>query len=333
MRKLTEQISAARVSRSTWPHLTGLHLADPSFGKPGKIDCIIDAELYGQLLTGNMRRGNSGEPIAQETAFGWILSGPADAIAENHFSQRAIRAHHAVVHSDLHEVLQAFWKVEEPPSQALKSPEDQQCKQHFASTFQRNEEGRFVVRLPLKTRNSELGDSRSIAVARWMRAESRLVHDELQAAMYHGFLREYETLEHMELVPNDDLKSTRKYYMPHHGVFKRSHDTAEVKIRVVFNASQASTNGRSLNDELLTGPKLQEDLWIVITRWRFFRFVFTTDVKMFRQILVSREDTNLQLIVWRETPKDELRTYRLLTVTYGTAAAPLLANRVLLELS
>ena len=108
----------------------------------------------------------------------------------------------------------------------------------------------------------------------------------------------------------------------------------KVKIRVVFNASQASTNGRSLNDELLTGPKLQEDLWIVLTRWRFFRFVFTTDVvKMFRQILVSREDTNLQLIVWRETLKDELRTYRLLTVTYGTAAAPFLANRVPLELA
>ena len=163
---------------------------------------------------------------------------------------------------------------------------------------------------------------------------TRLERDQLQANLYHNFLRQYRILGHMEPVADKELTTSRKYFMPHHCVIKRLGDSTELKIRVVFNASQNSSNDKSLNDELLTGPKLQEDLWIVLTRWRFFKFVFTTDiVKVFRQILVDREDANLQLIAWRETPKEEIQIYRFFTVTYGTAAAPFLANRVLIELA
>ncbi|XP_076660972.1 uncharacterized protein LOC143364583, partial [Halictus rubicundus] len=70
-------------------------------------------------------------------------------------------------------------------------------------------------------------------------------------------------------------------YIPHHAVWKEI--DGKKKIRVVFNASAASIAGRSLNDELLPGPKLQSDLWAIITPWRLFRVAFSTDiVKMFR---------------------------------------------------
>jgi len=54
---------------------------------------------------------------------------------------------------------------------------------------------------------------------------------------------------------------------------------------------------------------------------------------MFRQIQVHKEDTDLQRILWRENPSDEVREYRLLTVTYGTTSAPYLAIRTLLQLA
>jgi len=64
-----------------------------------------------------------------------------------------------------------------------------------------------------------------------------------------------------------------------------------------------------------------------------FRFAFSTDiVKMFRQIQVHKEDTDLQRILWCENPTD-VREYRLLTVTYGTTLAPYLAIRALLQLA
>lgn len=106
------------------------------------------------------------------------------------------------------------------------------------------------------------------------------------------------------------------------------------KVRVVFSASRPSSNYSSLNDHLLVGPKLHIDLIALIIRWRSHRFVYSTDIeKMFRQIRVHSTDRDFQRIFWRPDPTAELATYRLLTVTYGTASAPFLANRVLKQLA
>ena len=54
---------------------------------------------------------------------------------------------------------------------------------------------------------------------------------------------------------------------------------------------------------------------------------------MFRQILIDPEDSNWQRILWRGSPSEEVREFRLLTVTYGTTSASFLALRVLKQLS
>ena len=54
---------------------------------------------------------------------------------------------------------------------------------------------------------------------------------------------------------------------------------------------------------------------------------------MFRQIPVDRQDADFQRIIWRESPDQDIQSYRLLTVTYGTTSAPFLAVRVLLQLA
>jgi hypothetical protein len=54
---------------------------------------------------------------------------------------------------------------------------------------------------------------------------------------------------------------------------------------------------------------------------------------MYRQILVDEEQCNLQQILWRSSPDEEIQAYSLKTVTYGTASAPYLATRVLNQLA
>ncbi|XP_018377646.1 PREDICTED: uncharacterized protein LOC108770508 [Trachymyrmex cornetzi] len=54
---------------------------------------------------------------------------------------------------------------------------------------------------------------------------------------------------------------------------------------------------------------------------------------MYRQVLVDPAQTSLQKILWRNNPEDEVGTYELLTITYGTSAALFLATRCLIHLA
>ena len=53
---------------------------------------------------------------------------------------------------------------------------------------------------------------------------------------------------------------------------------------------------------------------------------------MYQQILVDSRDIDYQCIVWQSNPDEPITDYRLLTVTYGTAATPYLTLRVLDQL-
>ena len=136
----------------------------------------------------------------------------------------------------------------------------------------------------------------------------------------------------MEPVQEGSGSASPLYYLSHHAVWKGEGEKR--KIRVVFNASSTTSSGLSLNDLLSPGPKLQASLWSMLTRWRLFQFAFSTDiVKMFRQILVHSADRDWQCILWRTDPSLTLSSFRLNTVTYGTASAPFLALRVLRQLA
>ncbi|XP_038116813.1 uncharacterized protein LOC119769011 [Culex quinquefasciatus] len=52
---------------------------------------------------------------------------------------------------------------------------------------------------------------------------------------------------------------------------------------------------------------------------------------MYRQVRVHPSDTPYQRIFWRKDPNERLRVLELNTVTYGTASAPFLATRCLVE--
>jgi hypothetical protein len=115
-------------------------------------------------------------------------------------------------------------------------------------------------------------------------------------------------------------------------VFKK--DSTTTKLRVVFDGSCHTTNGKSLNDNLFSGPALQQELFSILARFRTHQYVLTADIaKMYRQILVDCDDRNYQLIVWRKRPDLPIETFRLKTVTYGLACSPYLAIRCLHEVA
>ncbi|XP_021955592.1 uncharacterized protein LOC110851951 [Folsomia candida] len=96
--------------------------------------------------------------------------------------------------------------------------------------------------------------------------------------------------------------------------------------------ARSPSSGVSLNDGLMVGPNIQDSLVDILSRFRLHKIAFTADIKkMYRQIRVTPEDSNLQRILWRDDPSKPVKHYNLQTVTYGTASAPYLATRVLEE--
>ncbi|XP_065224372.1 uncharacterized protein LOC135848399 [Planococcus citri] len=148
--------------------------------------------------------------------------------------------------------------------------------------------------------------------------------------MYTNCLEEYITLDHMKEVKITPEQNA--YYIPHHAVFKE--DSTTTKLRTVFDASMKASNQKSLNDILMVGPVVQSELIAILLRFRTYKYVFTADItKMYRQIRVIPEHTCFQLILWRKSPHEPIKTYALQTVTFGVTSSPYLATRCLKKLA
>ncbi|XP_044594851.1 uncharacterized protein LOC123272215 [Cotesia glomerata] len=325
---LTAQLSATLIVDADVAQFSDLTLADPAFASPGPIDVIIGANYYGQVITGEIIRCEAPGLLAKNTIFGWIILGPVQANLTT-----PPRAHHAVSNQhdqDLQDLLSRFWLQEEVMSNHSRSlsPDEEACEAHFKDTHSRDSSGRYIVRLPLISSPSQLGDSYTAARRCLQHLMRRLDHDTRLKTLYMQFMKEYQDLNHMQ--PAVLQSSATQYFLPHHGVLKEDNNSS--KIRVVFNGSKPTSSGLSLNDIMHTGPKLQVNIFDVLITSRKHRFIFITDVtKMYRQIRVHEDDQDLQQILWFDK-QGNIIPFRLTTVTYGTKAAPYLAVRALLQL-
>lgn len=313
-------------------YMKQLVLADPDFGKRREIDIILGADVFGEILLQGMLKEGPGKPLAQETEFGWILSGRTNASFTNKLEKVTL-----VTNVEVDETVKKFWEIEEVADEEKQlSTEEQRCEDHFVKTHERNESGRYVVRLPFKENAEPLGRSRNIAVATLLQMEKKFERDPKLKEEYVKCLNEYLDLGHMvEAVGREEDRIENGHgccYLPHHAVVKR--DRITTKVRVVFDASRKTTSKASLNNVLMVGPTIQDDLFNILVRWRQHRVVFNADAeKMYRQVLIHKEDADFQRIVWRRDKMEPIKDYCLNTVTFGVASAPFMAVRVLKQLA
>ncbi|XP_058456411.1 uncharacterized protein LOC131433822 [Malaya genurostris] len=312
----------------SWPLPTSIELADPKFFKKNHIDILIGADIFWDLIKPNKLKLAPNLPTLTETEFGWIVGGSFPA-PERKF-QRTLCT--VIENENLSDILNKFWKIEGLADlQQDTTASDKECVEFFKRTFRRDDDGRFHVRLPFNERKSEIGESKNAAIRRFLNLERKLNSDPTLKQQYVRFIREYQQLGHMlEIDPTNDDDSG--FYLPHHCVLKPSSTTT--KLRVVFDGSAKSSSGISINDALLPGPIVQNDLVAILLNFRCFRYVVTADVlKMFRQVGIQYPDRKFQRIVWRENSNQPLKLFELQTVTYGLTSSPFLATMALKQLA
>ncbi|XP_062540898.1 uncharacterized protein LOC134208945 [Armigeres subalbatus] len=285
-------------------------------------------ELYYEFLLDGFRKLGPEEPVLQNTVFGWVAAGKVGF--HHHAGQPKVA--HVCSMEKVEDTISRFWELESCWSPCTQSPDETFCEEHFVANTFRDESGRFVVTLPKRTDVlSQLGRSKNIAVNRFHALERRLDANPNLKQAYTAFITEYLQLNHMREI-NDVNDSFPSYYLPHNGVEKA--DSTTTKLRVVFDASCRTDSGVSLNQALLVGPVVQDDLYAISLRFRMRQYAIVADAeKMYRQIRVHPTDFLLQRILWRNSSREQLKTFELTTVIYGTASAPYLATRCLLELS
>lgn len=327
--KITQSLPVFSFSRKDITFSNDIVLADPNFNISQDIDLLLGVGLFYKILL--MEQVNfPNMPTLQNTVLGWVIGGEINLTKCRKSTVSCL----SVNNSELENMLCKFWEVEECNEIRSLTQNENFCENHFIENFKRDLlTGRFVVKFPFKDNVKNLGNNKGTSLNRFYSLERRLNQNKDLKKNYSEFMAEYISLGHMVKVNNFNLTSnlTDGYYLPHHAVIKETSLTS--KIRVVFDASNKSNTGLSLNDVQYVGPTIQHDLWSIILRFRCYRYVLNADIsKMYRQILIDPDETKYQRIFWRINIEDNVDCYELKTVTYGTTSAPFLAVRCLHQL-
>lgn len=309
-----------------------VQLADPEFNQNGSIDLLLGAETFWTLLSNDRIKLSAPNLYLSRTLLGWVVGG---SFTEN---RKSLVSCNVIVQrkrtNDLNELLERFWEQENvTPTQNNWSSEEIECEEHFLNTYQRdNHTGRFIVKLPFKNNKINIGNSSQNAAKRFISLERRFRKDsnfketycnEIANLINNGYLKEVAITE--------DIDTGDNFYLPHSGVFKR--DSENPKIRIVYDGSAKSSNGVSLNENLLTGPNLQNDAFGILVRFRTYQVIISCDMeKMFLQIKIDSEDTKFQRIYWRFNENEPLKVYQLTRLVFGLTNSPYTAMRCVNQL-
>ncbi|XP_030039919.2 uncharacterized protein LOC115455415 [Manduca sexta] len=164
-------------------------------------------------------------------------------------------------------------------------------------------------------------DSYTAAVRRFRGIENKMEKDS-------GFAYRYrERIQHLlengfARVLEDSAPTPRTWYLPHFGVDNPN----KKKLRLVFDAA-AKVKGSCLNDYLLTGPDLLSSLFGIMLRFRENKVAVTGDIKdMFLRIKIHDEDQDAFRFIWRNSPKENIKTYVMTSLIFGANFSPFIAQ-------
>lgn len=320
--QITSLLPSVEVDTTKIDLPSNITLADPNFFRPSEIHILLGADVFWDIVESNQIKTGRNKPTLQSSKLGWLVAGPTGS---THLSNN-IKCNFS---QEIRESLAKFWEIEEISSRSnVLSKCEELCESHFIQTTRRLPNGRFSVMIPLSEKPEDaLGESYAIAKRRFLNLERKLSKSPDVKRDYAKFIHEYASLGHLTEIQNPKFG----YYLPHHSVIREQSEST--KLRVVFDASCKTSSGKSFNDIQLVGPVVQDDLLSILLRFRQNTYVVTGDIeKMYRQILVDESQRHLQLILWRDDENQALKTLQLNTVTYGTASAPFLSTRCLVQL-
>ncbi|XP_075210202.1 uncharacterized protein LOC142317526 [Lycorma delicatula] len=181
---------------------------------------MIESELYLHLMKKGQIKKTENFPVIQETTLGWIVAGRLPSTDEN---ENPPKITSLFINSELNiqKQLKQFWELEEIKT-TPRTKEERMCEQHFLENLKRNQDGRFIVRLPRRQNHTPLGDSFDNAHRRFLLLERKLNNTNLKED-YSNFMKEYLELDHMQVIKQptrkDALTCNDAFERPYHTIY------------------------------------------------------------------------------------------------------------------
>ena len=295
------------------------------FDKRVNIDILIGLDCYWSCMKPGFVK--SGNLVAQETLFGWVLSGLSPQISSQNLSvsnvSSTLLSFNDVSQADLHK----FWDLESIGiSDCNKQVVDPVLIDFNTSVIFSN--GRYEVSLPWKNgKKCHLQSNMLSAKKRLDNLTRKLNKDPQLEEGYFEYFNDLESksmIEEVKIGENDEFPV---FYLPHRPVVRS--DSLTTKIRPVFDASAAGPNCISLNDCLSAGPNLLPDLVEILLRFRRWPIAVTGDIKKaFLQVQLRKEDRDVHRFLLPK-PDGQVRVMRFTRVTFGINCSPFLLNAVI----
>ncbi|GFX43552.1 integrase catalytic domain-containing protein [Trichonephila clavipes] len=295
-----------------------IKLADYKFNIPGKIDVLLGAEIFYELLRpGQIYCGDS-RLLLQNTVFGYVVSGSVgDEVRDNNIHCGLIRD------SDLNTTLRSFWELESigVKNENCSSEEDVSFEMFKQRVHFKN--GRYEVELPWKRDSNELSDNFSLAKRRLGSLMRKMQRDKVLYSEYCKVLKNYLDVGIIEKVTNPFIPTNNPvFYLPHQGIIKNEYLTT--KLRLVFDASAHEEKQLSLNDCLFHGVNLNPNILDLLISFRSNKIAVLADVeKAFLQISLAPKDRDVVRFLI-DDGENGVQVYRFNRVLFGVNASPFL---------
>ena len=304
-----------------WPHLEGVVLPAIS---GSDVSLIIGCDVPEAFWRLEERRGGKREPYAALTPLGWTIIGPVGGTASEfhvNFTQRD---------AVLHQQVERLWKSDfiEPMDEGRTgmSVEDKEALSIMEDSVTRTSDGHYQLSMPWRKGVVVPNDNYESALTRLRGLKRRLQRDNDLHVKYTTEMERNLEKGYAQRVPDEKLETVSPvWYLPHHPVLNPNKPG---KVRIVFDCA-AKYLGVSLNDQLLSGPDLTNNLTGVLIRFRQHSIAVAGDIEgMFNQVQVMPDDRDkLRFLWWPEgNLSEELAAYQMLVHLFGATSSPACAT-------
>ena len=221
--------------------------------------------------------------------------------------------------AELNCLLKRFWDLESigitPSGQHHLTPEDKLAWKKVTNSLKFDGQ-HYEAAVPWRDERLQLPNNLPMAKKRLVSTKRKLMKDKEVAVAYQQVLNDYLDKKYIRRVPDDKPTPECQWLLPHFPVVQPEKATS--KVRIVFDGS-APFEGKSLNTEALTGPKLQSDIFDILVKLRKEWVALVGDIsQMYYQLVLLPEDQPMHHFLWRNMQiNKEPEVYKFLRFMFG----------------